>query len=175
MAARSVSSPSLWGERQLFSFDQDYIDDPQRPTLSLSFKSTTGGVVTSTRPVSAPVPPFFSNLLPPVPLREYLSKLAEVKSEREFFLMAVLGADLPGTIVIAPTDAKHHADEIEEPSDAVRAPKEALRFSLAGVQLKFSAVMEATGGLTVPAGGMGGTWIVKLPSARFAAVPANQY
>src|SRR5205807_418045 len=45
----------------------------------------------------------------------------------------------------------------------------------AGVQLKFSAVMEASGGLTVPAGGMGGSWIVKLPSARFAAVPENEF
>jgi serine/threonine-protein kinase HipA len=161
----------LVGERQLFSFEPDYIDDPQRPTLSLSFKSTTGGVVTSTRPVSARVPPFFSNLLPEGPLREYLSKLADVKSEREFFLLAVLGADLPGAVVIAPTDAKHHADEI----DAVRAPKEALRFSLAGVQLKFSAVMEATGGLTVPAGGMGGSWIVKLPSAKYVSVPENEH
>ena len=48
-------------------------------------------------------------------------------------------------------------------------------FHLAGVQLKFSAVMEASGGLTVPAGGMGGSWIVKLPSARFAAVPENEF
>ena len=50
-----------------------------------------------------------------------------------------------------------------------------LRFSLAGVQLKFSAVMEASGGLTIPADGMGGSWIVKLPSARFAAVPENEF
>jgi serine/threonine-protein kinase HipA len=50
-----------------------------------------------------------------------------------------------------------------------------LRFSLAGVQLKFSAVMEASGGLTIPAGGMGGSWIVKLPSYRFPAVPENEF
>jgi serine/threonine-protein kinase HipA len=50
-----------------------------------------------------------------------------------------------------------------------------LRFSLAGVQLKFSAVMEASGGLTIPAGGMGGSWIVKLPSHRFPAVPENEF
>jgi len=35
--------------------------------------------------------------------------------------------------------------------------------------------MEASGGLTIPAGGMGGSWIVKLPSARFASVPENEY
>lgn len=164
----------LAGERQLFAFEQDYVDDPERPTLSLSFKSTTGGVVTSTRPVSARVPPFFSNLLPEGPLRQYLAKLAGVKSEREFFLLAALGADLPGAAVVEPTNAKEHADEDREPS-GVDAPKGALRFSLAGVQLKFSAVMEATGGLTIPAGGMGGSWIVKLPSAQFAFVPENEH
>ena len=167
----------LAGERQLFAFEQDYVDDPQRPTLSLSFKSTTGGVVTSTRPVSRRVPPFFSNLLPEGPLREYLAKLADVNSEREFFLLAVLGADLPGAVIVEPTNAKEHADQKQEAetSDAGHAPKDVLRFSLAGVQLKFSAVMEATGGLTIPAGGMGGSWIVKLPSARFPSVPENEH
>lgn len=50
-----------------------------------------------------------------------------------------------------------------------------MRFSLAGVQLKFSAVMEASGGLTIPADGTGGSWILKLPSARFEAVPENEF
>jgi serine/threonine-protein kinase HipA len=35
--------------------------------------------------------------------------------------------------------------------------------------------MEASGGLTIPAGGMGGSWIVKLPSARYVAVPENEH
>jgi serine/threonine-protein kinase HipA len=50
-----------------------------------------------------------------------------------------------------------------------------LRFSLAGVQLKFSAVMESSGGLTIPAQGIGGSWIVKLPSMRFPAVSENEF
>ncbi|MGB2628727.1 MAG: HipA domain-containing protein [Candidatus Acidiferrum sp.] len=167
----------LAGERHLFAFEQDYIDDPGRPTLSLSFKSTTGGVVTRARPVTGRVPPFFANLLPEGPLRSYLAKKADVKSEREFFLLAVLGGDLPGAVVVEPTDAKHHADGNHEPDteDSVHVPEGALRFSLAGVQLKFSAVMEASGGLTIPAGGMGGSWIVKLPSARYVAVPENEH
>ncbi|HET6929257.1 MAG TPA: HipA domain-containing protein [Candidatus Acidoferrum sp.] len=167
----------LAGERQLFAFERDYIDDPDRPTLSLSFKSTTGGVVTRTRPVSRRVPPFFANLLPEGPLRSYLAKKADVNSEREFFLLAVLGADLPGAVIVEPTDAKHHADESQEAEteDLVHAPKGALRFSLAGVQLKFSAVMEASGGLTIPAGGTGGSWIVKLPSAHYVGVPENEH
>ena len=53
--------------------------------------------------------------------------------------------------------------------------KNAWRFSLAGVQLKFSAIMDATGGLTIPVGGVNGRWIVKLPSVRFPSVPENEY
>ena len=53
--------------------------------------------------------------------------------------------------------------------------RDVLRFSLAGVQLKFSAAAEASGGLTIPAHGVGGSWIVKLPSTRFDAVPENEY
>jgi serine/threonine-protein kinase HipA len=170
----------LAGDRQIFAFEQGYIDDPQRPTLSLSFKGRTGGLVTALRPVPRRVPPFFSNLLPEGQLREYLAKLADVNPEREFFLLAVLGADLPGALVIAPLeddakedDGHHDAGDADRNDDR---PREAvLRFSLAGVQLKFSAVMEASGGLTVPAGGVGGSWIVKLPFARFAAVPENEF
>lgn len=167
----------LAGERPLFSFEQEYVNDTERPVLSLSFKSVTGSVVTSTRPASRRVPPFFSNLLPEGPLREYLAKLADVKSEREFYLLAVLGADLPGAVVVEPAGAKEHAEEVGVVGveDAVHAPQQALRFSLAGVQLKFSAVLETTGGLTVPAGGKGGTWIVKLPSAKYTSVPENEY
>ena len=32
-----------------------------------------------------------------------------------------------------------------------------------------------TGGLTIPAHGVGGSWIVKVPSAQFAAVPENEF
>jgi serine/threonine-protein kinase HipA len=165
----------LAGDRQIFAFEQAYIDDPQRPTLSLSFKGRTGGLVTALRPVPRRVPPFFSNLLPEGHLREYLAKLADVNPEREFFLLAVLGADLPGALVIAPLEDDVHHDDGDADRDDDRPREAVLRFSLAGVQLKFSAVMEASGGLTVPAGGMGGSWIVKLPSARFAAVPENEF
>src|SRR5208283_940072 len=168
----------LAGDRQIFAFEQSYIDDPQRPTLSLSFKGRTGGLVTALRPVPRRVPPFFSNLLPEGHLREYLAKLADVNPEREFFLLAVLGADLPGALVIEPLEGNVKDDDSrhDEANNDDDGPREAvLRFSLAGVQLKFSAVMEASGGLTIPAGGMGGSWIVKLPSARFAAVPENEF
>jgi serine/threonine-protein kinase HipA len=172
----------LAGDRQLFAFEQDYIDDEKRPTLSLSFKGSTGGLVTNFRPVGRRVPAFFSNLLPEGHLREYLAERADVNPEREFFLLAVLGADLPGALVVAPLEGQtqppetHHEHDDEHREDGHgKDSEEPLRFSLAGVQLKFSAVMEASGGLTVPVDGIGGSWIVKLPSALYKAVPENEF
>ena len=56
---------------------------------------------------------------------------------------------------------KNSRSEYQDEKQETQAP---LRFSLAGVQLKFSALMGRHGGLTIPASGMGGDWIVKLPS-----------
>jgi serine/threonine-protein kinase HipA len=165
----------LAGDRHLFSFDQDYIDDPDRPTLSLSFKGQMGGLVTPVRPFNLRLPPFFSNLLPEGHLRNYLAQRAGVKPEREFFLLAALGADLPGALTVTPI-VEEHVGELLTNNDYQDSFKDTvLRFSLAGVQLKFSAIMEASGGLTIPADGMGGSWIVKLPSTRFPAVPENEF
>jgi serine/threonine-protein kinase HipA len=166
----------LPGEKQFFAFEQDYLDDPGRPTLSLSYKSRNGGLVTAVRPVHRRVPAFFSNLLPEGHLRAYLAEQAGVNPEREYFLLAALGADLPGALTIAPLD--HGEPDLppdavtERPSRRRRGP---LRFSLAGVQLKFSAVLESAGGLTIPAQGIGGSWILKLPSPRFAFVAENEF
>ena len=150
------------GDHHRFSFEQDYVDDPNRPTLSLSFKGRSGGLVSSVRPISCRLPPFFSNLLPEGHLRTYLAEQAGVRTTQEFLLLAALGADLPGAVTVTP-----FATDQPVPG--------ALRFSLAGVQLKFSAVMEASGGLTIPAHGIGGFWIVKLPSMQFPAVAENEY
>ncbi|MCI0613845.1 HipA domain-containing protein, partial [bacterium] len=46
---------------------------------------------------------------------------------------------------------------------------------MAGVQLKFSALLEATGGLTIPVTGSGGSWIVKLPSVAYSDLPENEF
>jgi len=107
----------LAGDRQLFAFEQGYIDDQQRPTLSLSFKGSTGGIVTNFRPVGRRVPAFFSNLLPEGHLREYLAERADVNPEREFFLLAVLGADLPGALVVAPLEGQAQPPEVHHDHD----------------------------------------------------------
>src|ERR1019366_2684440 len=73
----------LGGDRHLFAFEQDYINDANRPTLSLSFKGQTGGVSPAFPPGARLPPPFFSNLLPEGHLRTYLAEKAGVKPERE--------------------------------------------------------------------------------------------
>ena len=163
----------LPGDQTLFAFDAAYIEDENRPTLSLSFKDVYGGLLTGFRPVPTRVPPFFSNLLPEGPLRRYLAGRAGIKEVREFPLLGILGGDLPGAVLVRSADGEDWPDGDGHRQDDVEA--HAMRFSLAGVQLKFSAVMEARGGLTIPATGAGGDWIIKLPSATYAGVPENEF
>jgi serine/threonine-protein kinase HipA len=165
----------LGNEAVIFTFDKTYIEaDSDRPTLSLSFKATDGGLVEQTRPTRVRLSPFFSNLLPEAHLREYLAARGGVHPDREFFLIWLLGADLPGAIEIRSLGGEGPA--AEDPARAATPAEEPpLRFSLAGVQLKFSALMDPSKGLTLPVGGIGGDWIVKLPSPRFEAVPENEY
>jgi serine/threonine-protein kinase HipA len=167
-------------ERALFAFNQSYIDNPARPTLSLSFKDSLGELITDIRPTRVRVPPFFANVLPEGAMRDYLAKRAGVKPQREFFLLWVLGRDLPGAITVRPADGEAWppgGENDDKDADEIVADRRrnALRFSLAGVQLKFSAVKEAAGGLTIPAQGVGGSWIVKLPSTRHGGIPENEF
>jgi len=168
----------LPGDRVLFAFTEGYIADENRPILSLSFKDALGSLITNVRPTQTRLPVFFANLLPEGTMREYLAARAGVKPEREFFLIAILGRDLPGALEIRPAgDAMplDENDDISSNEEEVADSESMLRFSLAGVQLKFSAVKEATGGLTIPADGVGGSWIVKLPSTKFQEVPENEF
>lgn len=164
-------------DRTLFAFTKAYIADEARPTLSLSFKDQYGGLAPDTRPTRVQVPTFFSNLLPEGHLRDYLARRAGVHPTREYFLLWVLGSDLAGAVQVRPADGAAWPDEAR-PNEGrrMRESQEAvLRFSLAGVQLKFSAVKGAAGGLTIPADGAGGSWIVKLPSTQHEGLPENEF
>jgi serine/threonine-protein kinase HipA len=166
------------GDRTLFSFTDDYVDDEGRPTLGLSFKDEFGGLISRWPVRQTRLLPYFSNLLPEGHLRDYLAARAGVSPEREFFLLWALGRDLPGALTVEPADGETWPPRLDgRAADAEVRKDNALRFSLAGVQLKFSAVQDgrARKGLTIPAGGVGGSWIVKLPSARFEGVPENEY
>jgi serine/threonine-protein kinase HipA len=165
------------GDHHEFEVDDDYDWDEGDPILTLSMKEPGGGM--NRLPITSRnrLPPFFSNLLPEGALRDYLAVQAGVKPIREFFLLNALREDLPGAVVLEPMESLGNRTRPEAPERAMPQAHhdEVLLFSLAGVQLKFSAVIEASGGLTIPAHGVGGSAIVKLPSTRFPNVPENEY
>jgi serine/threonine-protein kinase HipA len=165
------------GDRTLFAFTDRYINDKQRPILSLGFKDAFGDLITEFAPTQTKLVPWFSNLLPEGQLRKYLAERGRVNQQREFFLLWVLGRDLPGAVTVEPADGEAWPPEAHDGQDRPpeNARANALRFSLAGVQLKFPAIEGAHGGLTIPARGVGGDWIVKLPSREFEGVPENEF
>jgi serine/threonine-protein kinase HipA len=162
----------LPSEAVVFAFDPSYESDSNRPTLSLSMKGE-GGRLVPPKISSVVLPAWFANLLPEGHLRRYIAAKAGVKDVREFFLLAQLGADLAGAVIIRPDTEPPPGLKPGELS-ALSPPPDALRFSLAGVQLKFSAIREAQGGLTIPTSGAGGDWIVKLPSLGLPSMPLHE-
>ncbi|WP_337909524.1 type II toxin-antitoxin system HipA family toxin [Vibrio cholerae] len=166
---------NVGNDRTLFAFMDSYIHDESRPVLGLGFKDALGGLLTNFKPTQTKLTPFFSNLLPEETMRHYLAERAGVNPAREFFLLWVLGQDLAGAITVEPADGEALPPNVQQDIDDETKIDVPMRFSLAGVQLKFSAVQQANGGLIIPATGQGGSWIVKLPSSRFDAVPENEY
>ena len=163
----------LGGDRTLFAFNDDYIGNPRRPTLSLSFHDDAGGLLLDQRPTRRRVPPFFANLLPEGHLRTYLAARAGVNETRDLPLLQALGGDLAGAVQVVPSGSEVVSPQAEQ--DASTATTGPLRFSLAGVQLKLSGLEAATGGMTIPMQGAGGDWILKLPSATYAGIPENEF
>ena len=166
------------GDRTIFGFADAYVGNDSRPAFGLGFKDRFGELITEFRPTRTRLLPFFSNLLPEGHMRTYLADRAGVDPAREFFLLWVLGMDLPGAITIQSADGgawppSHMRADVDESGNDRR--QHALRFSLAGVQLKFSALEEPRGGLTIPVRGIGGSWIVKLPSREFEGLPENEF
>lgn len=165
------------GDRTLFAFTKPYIENTRRSVLSLGFKEDRGELITEFAPTQTRLLAWFSNLLPEGQLRTYLAERAGVSEAREFFLLWALGRDLPGAITAEPAEGDPWPVR-EKDADVRRATRlraGALRFSLAGVQMKFSAIEGARGGLTIPVSGEGGDWIVKLPSREFEGVPENEF
>lgn len=162
------------GDRSLYVFDQAYLENLNRPTLSQFFLNDADEIQADSRMTQTKLPPWFSNLLPEGPLRTYLGAKHQINPEGEFQLLTALGQDLPGAVRAVLSRGSLGDLSTSEEEDAQESISEALRFSLAGVQLKFSASIEKTGKLTLPASGIGGDWIVKLPSLNYPAVPENE-
>jgi serine/threonine-protein kinase HipA len=161
-----------------FCLGEEYLNDPNRPVLGQRFEDRRSlRVFKSSRPGTLPA--FFANLLPEGALRQIVENQATAKDEAE--LLAILGEDLPGAVVIRPESSrdplKRSAGKTftEQTSQVNATQFDDLRFSLAGVQLKFSAVQEEDKRFTLPFQGMGGSWILKFGTEQYHSLPENEF
>jgi serine/threonine-protein kinase HipA len=154
---------NLGGDYNLFSFDEEYLADPARPVLSQAFIGASGDTLRVVPRTHRIAPAFFSNLLPENGslLRAMVARQYRLNGTRDFPFLRVLGSDLPGAVVIGEPLPSHEDDPVLV--ETLHEGERPLRFSLAGMQLKFSARMSGER-LTIPVGGQAGTWIAKLPT-----------
>ncbi|WP_433891882.1 type II toxin-antitoxin system HipA family toxin [Streptomyces sp. CA-111067] len=149
----------------------EYTDlTPDHPVLGQGFERDPR----KRRSASGSVPEWFANLLPEPGsgLRGLVAAALDKKRVHDFVLLSHLGDDLPGAVRVVPDTPLDGLPEHE--SSVTHRDEHELRFSLAGVQPKFSMRYEGKA-LVLPASGSGGDWIVKLPDQRFHSVPANEF
>jgi serine/threonine-protein kinase HipA len=149
----------------------DYEDRaPTHPVLGQAFEASPE----KRRTASGSIPAWFANLLPEPGsgLRNLIGRELGRSNPHDFQVLTFLGEDLPGAVrVISESDISAIPElNVRSPDDGMTK----VRFSLAGVQAKFSMRWEGKG-LVLPMSGQGGDWIVKLPDRRFPEVPANEY
>jgi len=125
------------------------------------------------------IPPVLSNLPPEGVLREWISSSLKIHPSQEFALLAWLGRNLPGAIIAEailpgeiPTWALTSKEKIEpiqiNPAGGTQ------KFSLAGVQVKFSSLRK-DGRFNINADMGDDSWIIKTPSTVHRNVPENEY
>lgn len=130
------------------------------------------------------LPPTLSNLLPEGSLRELVAQGLKVHVDNEFHIFSYLGEDLPGAIIATPLDPEDVPDNVMSlisgghNRDAKVVKFEKLerenKFSLAGVQMKFS-MKEKDGRYNLSKSGDLGDWIIKTPSTKHKDVPVNEF
>lgn len=156
--------------RVAFAFDRAYLATRGRPVLGQFYTDK----LRRPPPPSPQLPAFFANLLPEGKLRALVASAIGAREHHELRLLAHLGADLPGAVRVVPEDGEASALEPEPPAPPHRELAGRLRFSLAGVQLKFSMLRQGKG-LVLPARGQDGDWLIKLPDLELEDVPENEY
>lgn len=173
--------------RNAIIFAEDFQSDAQRPTFSLI---THPAFPRSSTLMSKPwvrnqrLHPILSNLLPEGSLRELIAQGLKVHIDNEFHIFSYLGGDLPGAIVANPLEPADVPDTIlsviseghNQNTKVVKFEKMASenKFSLAGVQMKFS-MKEQDGRYNLSESDSLGDWIIKTPSTKHKDVPVNEY
>ena len=168
--------------RNVFSIAETFKNNPQRPTFTLI---THPNFPNAARLMAEPwsrnqrLHPVLSNLLPEGSLRELIARGLKIHVDNEFHMFAYLGGDLPGALEAKPISPEEVPDSaLNTHGKATAVPFEKItqanKFSLAGVQMKFS-MKEKDGRYTVPDGSTLGDWIIKTPSTRHKFLPLNEY
>lgn len=177
--------------RNILLFASDFAHEQNRPTLSLithpSFPNSEE-LLSRDWVRHQRLHPLLSNLLPEGALRTLLAQSLKVHVDHEFKLLAWLGQDLPGALVataLEPDEVPVRVVRRLETGDQLalqpaRSQQQSARFSLAGVQMKFS--MSEVDGRYRLAGNARqavvpelGNWIIKPPSTQHAHVPLNEF
>ena len=121
------------------------------------------------------LPAFFDNLLPEGALRTLVERELGPGAFDNFDVLARLGEDLPGAIVVRLEAGTAGRTRPRRPALTVPPSTEAsIGFSLAGVQLKFSMTLDQQT-LTVPARHGVGEIILKTPSRKHPFLPEAEY
>ena len=134
-----VGRLSLVNGVSTFVFFEAYRQRYPRPVLGQRFEDALDGRYVG----KGRLPVWFSNLLPEGPLRAQVQAELDGRRKHEITLLAALAEDLPGAIRVAAsseettvsTESTYLAESPKITADALR-----IRFSLAGVQLKFSVL-----------------------------------
>jgi serine/threonine-protein kinase HipA len=165
---------------------EEYLRDENRPILSLGWLDPTSEERTRERLASrgdkiglhGSVPPWFSGLLPEGALRDLVLTEMGPGDHDQFDVLVRLGADLPGAVLIEPeTEAPKSAGPLHlEAVKGFRAarPEGVVKFSLAGIQLKFTANPDGEK-LTLPGSGDTGRCIIKVASERYERLPEAEH
>jgi len=170
------------GGRNVLSFAGEFRHDSNRPTFSLiTHPAFPKAAQLMAEPWSRNqrLHPTLSNLLPEGALRELIAQGLKVHVDNEFSILSYLGADLPGALVAEPMEPEDVPEIVISELGQARAVKfkkvsPENKFSLAGVQMKFS-MKEKDGRYNLAKGDVLGDWIIKTPSTKHKDVPINEY
>ncbi|AEX53708.1 type II toxin-antitoxin system HipA family toxin [Rahnella aquatilis] len=169
------------GNRNILTFDPEYaaLAESERPVFTLAQKMRST-YLQSPLGSTLRLPPVLSNLLPEGTLREWMAQALKIHRDSEFPLLAYTAKNLPGAL-------SARAVALGELPDWVKASREgrlepvqidvrqrADKFSLAGVQMKFSALMEG-GRFNVSTEVGEDSWIIKTPSVVHPFLAENEF
>lgn len=117
--------------------------------------------------------------MPEGSLRELIAQGLKVHVDSEFHILSYLGEDLPGAINATPMEPEDIPDSLLKTYGKAKPvifdkASQGNKFSLAGVQMKFS-MKEKGGRYNLSKGDVLGDWIVKTPSTKHKFLPLNEY